>query len=227
VTVQNAATEIDVLALYARLFDRYGDLHWWPAENSYEVMTGAVLTQNTAWRNVEKAIARFAGRLSPRFVETIDEKDLADIIRPAGFFNQKAAYLKTLTAWFKRYDYDVSVVQAAPLARLRSELLALRGVGPETADSVLLYAFDFPAFPVDAYTLRLLARLTEAAFRYEDAQALFAAGLDASLYKNAHALIVSNAKAHCRVKPLCANCPAAGLCRTAIKKYDVAVCDGD
>jgi endonuclease-3 related protein len=209
-------TAIDVSALYARLYDRYGDLHWWPAENPYEVMTGAVLTQNTAWRNVEKAVARFAGRLSPQLVEAIREADLAEIIRPAGFFNQKAAYLKTLTAWFKRYDFDVSAVRAMPLAELRRELLALRGVGPETADSILLYAFDLPAFPVDAYTLRLLNRLTVPAtpFRYGDAQALFAAGLDASLYNNAHALIVINAKEHCRAKPICAGCPAADLCRT-------------
>jgi endonuclease-3 related protein len=218
VTAQDAATAIDINipALYACMYRRYGDLHWWPAETPYEVMTGAVLTQNTAWRNVEKAVARFAGRLSPQFVEEIREADLAEIIRPAGFFNQKASYLKTLTAWFKRYGYDVSAVRATPLAELRSELLALRGVGPETADSVLLYAFDLPVFPADAYTLRLLNRLAAPTtpFRYGNAQALFAAGLDASLYNNAHALIVINAKEHCRAKPVCAGCPATEMCET-------------
>ncbi|MDR2296510.1 MAG: endonuclease, partial [Clostridiales Family XIII bacterium] len=126
-------------------------------------MVGAVLTQNTAWRNVEKAVARFADRLSPWFVAAAREADLAEIIRPAGFFNQKAAYLKTLTAWFARYAYSVSAVRAAPLPALRAELLALRGIGKETADSILLYAFGFPVFVIDAYTLRLLSRLTASA----------------------------------------------------------------
>jgi endonuclease-3 related protein len=216
--VRNTAAAIDVSALYARLHARYGDLRWWPAENPYEVMVGAVLTQNTAWSNVEKAIARFEGRLSPRFVETISEAELAEIIRPAGFFNQKTAYLKTLTAWFKQYGYDVSSVRAAPLADLRRELLALRGVGPETADSILLYAFAFPVFVIDAYTLRLLSRMTAPAtpFRCDDARTLFAAGLDASLYNNAHALIVIHAKEHCRAKPLCAGCPVADLCAASM-----------
>jgi endonuclease-3 related protein len=144
------------------------------------------------------------------------ETDLAEIIRPAGFFNQKAAYLKNLTAWFKAYAYSVSAVRATPLPRLRAELLALRGIGKETADAVLLYAFGFPVFVIDAYTLRLLARLRPAAAppRYDDAQALFAAGLDVSLYGNAHAMIVANAKEHCRAKPFCAGCPLADMCET-------------
>ncbi|MDR2089571.1 MAG: endonuclease [Clostridiales Family XIII bacterium] len=207
----------DVLPqLYGRLYDRYGDLHWWPARSPYEVMVGAVLTQNTAWRNVEKAIARFGDRLSPRFVEEARIEDLAEIIRPAGFFNQKAAYLKTLTAWFKGYGYSVRAVRPEPLAALRAELLALRGVGAETADAVLLYAFGFPVFVADAYALRLLSRLTAsgASVRLEEARALFTAGLDASLYGNAHAMIVANAKAHCRAKPVCAGCPLADLCET-------------
>jgi endonuclease-3 related protein len=208
---------IDVKALYDRLYDRYGDLRWWPAKDPYEVMVGAVLTQNTAWGNVEKAIARFDGRLSPRFVEAASDADLAEIIRPAGFFNQKSAYLKTLTAWFKHYDYSVHSVRAQSRDKLRGELLALRGVGPETADSVLLYAFDFPVFVVDAYTMRLLSRLSaqEEPIRYDDAKTLFEAGLDASLYNNAHAAIVVNAKEHCRTKPVCKSCPLADMCETA------------
>jgi endonuclease-3 related protein len=205
-----------VPVLYERLYARYGDLRWWPAKGPYEVMVGAVLTQNTAWRNVEKAVARFGDRLSPQFVEAAREADLAEIIRPAGFFNQKAAYLKTLTAWFSRYAYSVSAARAVPLSYLRAELLALRGIGKETADAILLYAFGLPVFVTDAYTLRLLARLTASAapLRYDDAQALFAAGLDASFYGNAHAVIVANAKEHCRAKPICAGCPLAELCET-------------
>jgi endonuclease-3 related protein len=180
-------------------------------------MVGAVLTQNTAWDNVEKAVARFDGRLSPQFVEEASCADLAEIIRPAGFFNQKSAYLKTLTAWFKRYDYSVRSVKAEPQDKLRGELLALRGVGPETADALLLYAFGFPVFVADAYTLRLLSRLSapEDPVRYDGAKALFEAGLDASLYNNAHAAIVVNAKEHCRAKPVCTGCPLADMCKTA------------
>jgi endonuclease-3 related protein len=212
----NAAnvTAVDAKALYGRLYGRYGELHWWPADTPYEVITGAILTQNTAWRNVEKALAGFAGRLSPQFVEETAIGDLADIIRPAGFFNQKAEYLKTVTAWFKRYGYSVGAVRGETPAKLRAELLTLRGVGPETADSILLYAFDLPVFVADAYTLRLLSRLASpsAPIRYDDAKTLFETGLDASLYNNAHALIVINAKEHCRAKPVCAGCPAADLC---------------
>ncbi|MDR0324740.1 MAG: endonuclease III domain-containing protein, partial [Oscillospiraceae bacterium] len=141
------------------LYGRYGDLGWWPAETPYEVMAGAILTQNTAWGNVEKAIARFEGNLTPERVEAMPPDELADTIRPAGFFNQKAGYLKTLTAWFKRYGYSAENASGRGLEPLREELLALRGIGKETADSILLYALELPTFVVDAYTSRLLTRL--------------------------------------------------------------------
>jgi len=144
--------------IYDKLFAHFGHLQWWPAQSPYEVMVGAVLTQNTAWRNVEKAIANFDGQLSPQFVRDVDTAKLIELIRPAGFFNQKAAYLKALTAWFAQYNYDIPTAQREPLDKLRAQLLAVKGIGKETADCVLLYALGLPTFVVDAYTLRLCTR---------------------------------------------------------------------
>lgn len=145
--------------IYRALLACYGEPRWWPAKTPYEVIVGAVLTQNTAWDNVEKAIARFGGDVSPERVAGIMSGTLAEIIRPAGSFNQKTAYLKAVTAWFGLYGYSVRDVQKLPLARARAELLAVKGIGPETADSILLYAFGFASFVVDAYTVRLASRL--------------------------------------------------------------------
>jgi endonuclease-3 related protein len=138
-------------AIYRALFARYGNLRWWPAKTPYEVIVGAILTQNTAWGNVEKAIANFAGDLSPQRVVGLDLETLIEIIRPAGFFNQKAAYLREVTAWFGKYGFNATAVRKLPLEQIRAELLSVRGVGNETADSILLYAFGFPSFVVDAY----------------------------------------------------------------------------
>jgi endonuclease-3 related protein len=204
-----------LLYVYQTLLAHYGDLHWWPAETPYEVMVGAVLTQNTAWANVEKALANFGDGLSPQTVARAALTELADIIRPAGFFNQKAGYLKELTAWFAGYGCDAAAVRREAPEKLRSELLLTRGVGRETADSILLYAFGFPTFVVDAYTMRLISRYPIAAGRgYEAVKAHFEGNLpqSAQLYNNFHALIVINAKEHCRKKPLCGGCPLGGQC---------------
>jgi endonuclease-3 related protein len=206
-------------AIYDALLARYGNPRWWPAKTPYEVIVGAVLTQNTAWGNVEKAIANFAGDLSPERVMALDMDALAGVIRPAGFFNQKAAYLKRVTAWFGRYDFDVSAVRKLPLTQVRAELLSVRGVGNETADSILLYAFSFPSFVVDAYTIRLSSRLPiDAGGSYEKVKAYFENNLprDVEIYNNFHALIVVNAKEYCRKKPVCEVCPLSRLnCREA------------
>jgi endonuclease-3 related protein len=206
-------------AIYDALLARYGNLNWWPANTPYEVIVGAVLTQNTAWGNVEKAIANFDGDLSPERVMSLNMNALIDIIRPAGFFNQKAAYLKEVTTWFGRYGFDVSVMRKLPLAQVRAELLSVKGIGRETADSILLYAFGFPSFVIDAYTMRLLSRLpVDAGSGYEMVKAYFESSLphDAKIYNNFHALIVVNAKEHCRKKPVCKGCPLSGLnCREA------------
>lgn len=207
--------EDKLISIYEMFFAHYGNLHWWPAKTPYEVMVGAVLTQNTAWSNVEKAIANFGGNLTPEIVANADLAELTEIIHPAGFFNQKASYLKTTTAWFARYGYDVSIVQREPLAKLRSELLDTKGIGQETADSILLHALGFPTFVVDAYTVRLCERYPiDVGKGYAAIKAYFEDHLPQSVevYNNFHALIVINAKDHCRKKASCEGCPLGRKC---------------
>ena len=201
--------------IHARLLARYGDPRWWPAETPYEVIVGAILTQNTAWTNVEKAIANFDGKLSPTRFLSLERDELAAIIRPAGFFNVKVGYLQTVTRWFEQYAYSVETVSALPLSSVRGELLGLKGIGRESADSILLYAFGFPSFVVDAYTTRLIERLAlPIEGGYEKIKAFFEAylPLDAKLFNEYHALIVLHAKAHCRKTPVCVGCPLGELC---------------
>ncbi|MCL1913371.1 MAG: endonuclease [Eubacteriaceae bacterium] len=206
---------IKLTSIYNTLNTHYGDLGWWPAKTPYEVIVGAVLTQNTAWANVQKAIANLGGNIIPRFVSNTGISELAELIRPAGFFNQKATYLKAVTVWYSQYNYDVETVKRQPLEKLRKELLATKGVGYETADSILLYAFGFTTFVVDAYTLRLCARYPiNAGKGYTAAKSHFEDNLpqNASIYNNFHALIVENGKDHCRKKPKCGNCPLEEQC---------------
>jgi len=207
---------MSVSAIYEILNSHYGDLKWWPAKTPYEVIVGAVLTQNTAWTNVEKALANFGDRLSPQAVLSTENDELIKIIRPAGFFNQKALYLKAVTNWFSGYNFDVATVQREPIEKLRPELLSVKGIGKETADSILLYAFGFPTFVVDAYTVRLCERYPiEVGKGYDAVKAHFEAEIANSVkvYNNYHALIVINGKEHCRKsKPLCDKCPLRDTC---------------
>ena len=204
-----------LISIYEILLAHYGDLNWWPAKTPYEVIVGAILTQNTAWSNVEKAIANFGKNLTPEAVANTDISELKEIIRPAGFFNQKALYLKAVTAWYANYDYDVPTVQRESLTKLRTELLLTKGVGQETADSILLYAFGFPTFVVDAYTVRLCERYPiDVGKGYAAVKAYFENNLPQSVevYNRFHALIVINAKEHCRKRPYCERCPLSGMC---------------
>jgi endonuclease-3 related protein len=201
--------------IYQTLYAHYGDLRWWPADTPFEVMVGAVLTQNTAWTNVEKAIERFGGNLSPERILSLPMEALQEIIRPAGFYQQKSQYLKAITQWFMSYDCDMDVIKNRPLPDIRSELLQVRGVGHETADSILLYAFEFPTFVVDAYTMRLFRRFPiDAGKTYLKVKSFCEAELprDAKVYNHFHALIVHNGKAHCKKKMNCTGCPLEGLC---------------
>jgi endonuclease-3 related protein len=179
-------------------------------------MVGAVLTQNTAWANVEKAMERFEGRLSPGRISDLPAEALQEIIRPTGFYKQKSQYLKAVTAWFMSYDCNVEAIKRRPLSEVRSELLQVRGVGNETADSILLYALDFPSFVVDAYTMRLFRRLPLAAGEtYTEVKNFCEATLprDKEVYGHFHALIVQNGKEYCKKKPLCTGCPLDEFCK--------------
>lgn len=203
-----------------RLLAHFGPLHWWPAETPFEVVIGAILTQNTAWTNVEMAIAnlRREGALTPEALRVAPREQLEEWIRPAGFFRQKAERLQLFVEHlFARHDGDLGRLLAAPLPEARRELLTLKGVGPETADSILLYAGGLPSFVVDAYTRRLFGRLglLDPTAPYEHIRAFFMACLpaDPDLFNEYHALIVEQCKQLCRKRqPLCADCPLQEIC---------------
>lgn len=201
--------------IYHTLYSHYGDLCWWPADTPFEVMVGAILTQNTAWTNVEKALERFDGSLSPERILDLTLEELQEIIRPTGYYRQKSQYLKAVTTWFMSYDCDLDLIKSRPLAAIRSELLQVRGVGHETADSILLYAFALPTFVVDAYTMRLFRRYPlEAGKTYLEVQSFCEAELprNVELYGHFHALIVQNGKAHCKKNMECSGCPLEEHC---------------
>lgn len=204
--------------IYKRLLDRYGPQHWWPGESRLEIIVGAILTQNTNWQNVEKAIGNLkrAGVLTCDRLIEIAPDELAVLIRPAGYFNVKARRLKAFFTWLcTRCGGDLEAVADWPADRLREELLTISGIGPETADSIVLYGFDKPVFVVDAYTARILGRhlLIEPPVDYQTIQELFESALprDVQLYNEYHALLVRLGKEHCRTRPLCKGCPLEDL----------------
>jgi endonuclease-3 related protein len=203
-----------LMRLYDLMFRAYGPQHWWPARTRFEVVVGAVLTQNTAWTNVEKAVARLraAGALRPAALAALPRPRLAALIRPAGYYNIKAKRLQNLLRYLRRRCglRLPRLFRAGPEA-LRRELLGVNGIGPETADSILLYAGDIPVFVVDAYTRRILARhgILRPDAGYDETQALFTAHLpvDVSLFNEYHALLVMVGKDYCRSVPRCEICP--------------------
>jgi endonuclease-3 related protein len=205
--------------IFGLLFERFGPLHWWPAETPFEVCVGAILTQNTAWSNVEKAICALkqAGIMTSEALHGSDPEQLARLIRPAGYFNVKSRRLKDFTAWlFLCHQGSLGRMFSVGWQELRAELLGVCGIGPETADSILLYAGNKPTFVVDAYTRRLFHRLgllPEAA-GYGETRALFMNRLpeDVALFNEYHAQIVQQCKSFCRSKPLCSDCPLRGSC---------------
>lgn len=200
---------------YNTLLRALGPQNWWPARTPFEVILGAILTQNTAWTNVEKAMANLRRErlLTPAALERVPQRKLARLIRSSGYFRQKAKKLKAFVR-FLRHEYGGSLARMfrTPTAELREKLLAVHGIGPETADSILLYAARHPVFVVDAYTKRILMRhglVTEKA-GYEELRALFENSLprDVQLYNEFHGLIVMTGKHWCRTKnPLCHACP--------------------
>lgn len=203
-----------LLSLYRQLFRYFGPQHWWPARSPFEVMVGAILTQNTAWTNVEKAITalRTARLLSPRAIDAEPNDRLARLIRPAGYYNMKAERLKHLTHFvLTRYGGSIRRMFRGTRDGLRDELLGISGIGEETADSILLYAGGRPIFVVDAYTRRVLERheLIAAKRSYGEIQHLFMTHLptDPVLFNEYHALLVAVGKTYCRKTPRCEACP--------------------
>ena len=204
--------------VYRCLHQAYGPQGWWPGETAFEVMVGAILTQNTAWSNVERAIGnlRRAGLLDPEAIVACPLSALAERLRPSGYFNLKAQRLQGYCAWYLEQG-GMDRLHRRPTESLRRALLAVKGVGPETADDMLLYAFRRPVFVIDTYTRRLFARLgcIGGEEPYEVLRQGFerALGPDVTLYNEYHALIVRHAKLRCRKRADCAACALQTLCR--------------
>ena len=212
--------------VYQLLFDRFGPQHWWPGETQFEIIAGAILTQNTNWANVKKAIANLksAHLLTPEKLYHLDLSQLAELIRPAGYYNIKAKRLKNFVNWlFSNYDGQLINLEGLDTNQLRAELLAIKGIGPETADSILLYVFNREIFVIDAYTARIACRhgLIQPDADYEQLRELFQSNLlqDSQLFNEYHALLVRLGKEFCRPKAKCSACPLEKLPHTLDTEY--------
>jgi endonuclease-3 related protein len=218
-----------LLDVYRHLLDRYGPQHWWPADSPFEVMIGAILTQSAAWGNVEKAINNLKARdaLSIDALRRLPVDELARLVYPSGYYNAKAGKIKALVQWLaERYEGDLDKLFALDVLLLRRELLSVRGVGEETADSIILYAAHKPVFVIDAYTRRILRRLDLAppTDSYAAFQDLFMQHLahDEVLFNEYHALLVRHGKNACRKLPHCQQCCLASLCPAPQKSTTVS-----
>jgi len=212
------ALTITVRRLLSELLAEYGDPRWWPGDTPFEIAVGAILTQRASWRNVEAAISELKARdlLSPDAMLAAGRRELESAIRPSGTYRQKAKYLLSFSRHLvNSYGGRIERMGALPVDRLRTELLELPGIGPETADSIILYALGKPSFVVDAYTLRLMQRLGISAERsYGAVQVFFekALGSDVRSLALMHALIVVHSKTRCRAVPDCRTCPLREHC---------------
>jgi len=204
-----------LMRIYHQLYSAFGPQRWWPAESSFEVIMGAILTQNTSWQNVEKAILKLKTKklLTAEHIQHISLKRLASVIRSSGFYNVKALRIKEFVKFFlNSYSGSIKKLAQQELTPLRKQLLAVKGIGQETADSILLYALNKPIFVIDAYTLRIFSRhrLIKEAADYAAVQNIFMRNLkcDTKLFNEYHALLVKLGKAFCRKQnPKCEICP--------------------
>jgi len=206
-----------LLKIFDILLETFGKRHWWPGETALEVIVGAVLTQNTSWKNVEKAITslRSAGLLSVDRLYEVEDAVLARHIRSSGYYNLKTARLKNIVKVIhEEYMSSIEHLRNNGTSDLREKLLDINGIGEETADSILLYALDKPVFVIDAYTKRFLANhgLYGGPYRYGDMQTFFMGNLpsDIYLFNEYHALIVALCQSHCLKVPRCGECPLKG-----------------
>ncbi len=207
-------------SIYHQLMDGYGPQHWWPAEEPFEVMVGAILTQSAAWLNVEKAIANLkaAKALSPQALRRFSLSEIATLVHPCGYYNAKARKLKSLAHWLGEYCHDnLGKLFAINTDQLRQQLLSVYGIGQETADSIILYAANKPIFVIDAYTRRIINRIGLApdSNNYTAYQSLFMDNLpaDVRLFNEYHALLVYLGKNVCRNRPLCQQCCLQSICQ--------------
>ncbi|HMK57204.1 MAG TPA: endonuclease III domain-containing protein [Dissulfurispiraceae bacterium] len=206
--------DLSLYRLYDRLYNFYGQQHWWPGDTPFEIAVGAILTQNTNWGNVEKAIRNLKanGALNARAIHRMPLDGLATLIRPSGYFNIKAKRLKAFIDYLvEHYEGSMARMKKGVAETLRPELLGINGIGQETADSILLYALDKPVFVIDAYTKRVLSRheLMNSKASYSEYQLLFHSALlpEVRLFNEYHALLVRVGKDYCKPRPQCDGCP--------------------
>ncbi|WP_424605429.1 endonuclease III domain-containing protein [Calditerrivibrio nitroreducens] len=208
--------------IYNLLYNRYGDLGWWPAETPFEVAVGAILTQNTSWNNVELSIQNLKKKidLNPEELLRLDIDELKLLIKPSGFYNQKAERLKIFSKFVSvEYSGDIKYLDRFKTSDARNILLSLKGIGKETADSILLYACEHPIFVIDKYTMRMFNRV---GVGWPEKYDIFQKNImkllphDLNIYRHYHALIVENSKNYCRSKPICEGCPIAKICKKTI-----------
>jgi len=214
--------------IYDKLLNHFGNQNWWPAETKFEVIVGAILTQQTSWKNVEKSIKNLKDKnvLEPKKLFNLPVKRLESLIKPCGFFKVKTKRLRSFLEFFvENYDSNLDIMFETSLNDLRNNLLSVHGIGPETCDSILLYAGDKPIFVVDAYTLRLCERYSIINSRnYEEVRKFFEKNLskDVNLFKEFHALIVELGKNYCKTKPKCVECPLKRGCEYANRVNDLS-----
>jgi endonuclease-3 related protein len=210
---------IELYYLYEKLFEKYGDLHWWPGDTRDEIIIGAILTQRTSWNNVEKAIKNLKDNNLLNFTNILNSNlELLKVcIKPSGFYQSKAIVLKNISSFFninKIKEFE----ETQKVEKIRNQLLDIKGIGPETADSILLYGFDKKKFVVDAYTRRIIERIGYKETTYDEIQKLFEKTIkgEVKLYKNYHAVIVQHGKEVCRKKPLCNKCVIKEFCNYSV-----------
>lgn len=206
--------------IYHKLMANYGPQHWWPAPEPFEVIVGAILTQSASWTNVEKAITslKTAGVLNPQALRQLPDDEVARLIHSSGYYNAKTQKLKSFARWLREnYNDNLDKLFASSVDDLRHQLLAVYGIGYETADSIILYAANKPIFVIDAYTRRIIKRigLAPKSDTYAAYQAIFMSNLpsDAALFNEYHALLVCLAKNICRPHPFCKQCCLSDICR--------------
>jgi len=216
-----------LLKIYDKLLNHFGNQNWWPADTKFEVIVGAILTQQTSWKNVEKSIKNLKNEnvLEPKKLFNLPVKTLEILIRPSGFFKVKSKRLRSFLEFFvENYDGNLDKMFELSLNDLRNNLLSVHGIGPETCDSIILYSGDKPVFVVDAYTLRLCERYPIIkSKKYEEVREFFEKNLskDVNLFKEFHALIVELGKNYCKIKPICEKCPLNEGCKHEISNNDM------
>ncbi|RLI90859.1 MAG: endonuclease III domain-containing protein [Candidatus Altiarchaeales archaeon] len=209
----------NLIDIYHKLLEHFGEQGWWPAETEFEVIVGAILTQASSWTNVEKAIENLKseGLLSPEALLQASEEKLRRLIKPVGYYNAKTLKLKRFVEFLhENYEGDLDKLFDRDTEKLRLELLSVWGIGQETADSIILYAANKPTFVIDAYTKRIMSRLglVNEDTTYSDLKKFFELQLpgDLEIYKEFHALLVELGKNYCKTKPLCGKCPIRDIC---------------